>query len=93
MDIDWKFILVTAIAVVGIITTILLGIKQIKKKRPVWSYITKKIVELDSKSPTGLQLTYAGNPINNAYATRIVFLNRGTEVIQVVMPLIQLESI
>jgi len=75
--------LVTVIlAVVGWVLAVFFGLKSVRKKKPVWAYQSTKIIGLGSDAPPELKLAFNGQPINEAYITRFIFYNRGTEAIR-----------
>jgi hypothetical protein len=78
---DWRF-LVTLICTVAFgIATIVLALKLVKKRQPVWAYKTTKIIGLGSNAPPELKLTFNEQPVSDVYRTRVIFFNKGIEAI------------
>lgn len=74
---DWGFI-ATIFLMVGFgIATIVLTIKLIKRKKPVWAYTTEKIIGLGTNAPRDLKLFFRKKPVTNVYRTTVIIFNKG----------------
>jgi len=74
--------LVTIIITVALgIATIVLALKIVKKRQPVWAYKTTKIIGLGSDAPPDLELTFNEQPVSDVYRTRFILFNKGNEAI------------
>ena len=79
---DWRFLATISLTVILGIATIVLAIKHTKKKKPVWAYITRKIIGLGANAPPELKLTFDERPINDVYQTIFILFNKGNEAIR-----------
>jgi hypothetical protein len=75
---DWKFIVFIVLG----IATIVLAIRQAKRKRPVWGYAVREIIGLGSGAPPEIKLTFSDKQIKDLYRAVVIFLNRGNEPIR-----------
>jgi len=78
---DWG-VVATIGAVVVSIAAIVVGLRAIWRKKPVWAYITSKIIGLDTDAPAGLKLSFNEKPVRDAYRTTFIFFNKGRETIR-----------
>lgn len=78
---DWGIISIP-LAIIFFIITLLLTLKVIKRKKPVWAYTTTKIIGLGSKAPPELKLTFNDRPVNDVYQTTFILFNKVTEAIR-----------
>ncbi|MFC1963843.1 hypothetical protein ACFLV1_00505 [Chloroflexota bacterium] len=78
---DWGLI-GTVFAVIFGFTTIYLTIKLKKRRKPVWSYKTTKIIGLGSDAPTELKLLFNDKQVLEVYRTLLVFFNMGNTSIR-----------
>jgi hypothetical protein len=79
---NWGLI-VTIILTVGFgVATIILAYKLARRKKPVYAYITSRIIGLGTNAPPELKLTFNENPVSNVYETELIFFNRGNESIR-----------
>jgi hypothetical protein len=81
---DWGLVGVILAIIFGLVSviSIVVAIRLARKKGPVWAYKTNEIIELGDETPDRLKLTYNNENINNAYRTRILFLNKGNQAIR-----------
>ena len=75
---DWKFIVFIVLG----ITTIVLAIRQAKRKKPIWGYVVKEIIDLGSEAPPEIKVTFNDKQIKDLYRAVVIFLNRGNEPIR-----------
>ena len=80
--IDWPFTIMLIITIAAIIVTIVIAIKFQKKKKPVWAYVTRRIIGLGTDAPLELKLLFNEKPIFDVYRTIFIFFNRGNETIR-----------
>ena len=78
---DWRFLLTIILTVVFGTATIVLGIKLVKRKKPVWAHKTTKIIGLGADAPKELTLAFNGRPVGDVYETTFILFNKGTEAI------------
>ncbi len=94
---DWRFLVTIIITVALGIATIILALKLVKKRQPVWAYKTTKIIGLGSDAPPDLKhqylllailfplpelkLTFNEQPVSDVYRTRFILFNKGIEAI------------
>jgi len=79
---DWWIIVTIALAVGGIISTVILTLKLHKNKKPSWAHKTEKIIGLGGDAPPELELLFNKKPIDEVQRTTFIFLNRGTQAIR-----------
>ena len=79
---DWGTVVAIIVAVIFGITTIVLGLRAIRRKKPVWAYITSKIIGLDTDAPAELKLSFADKSVRDVYRTKFIFFNKGREPIR-----------
>jgi len=79
---DWGTVVAIIVAVISGIAAIVLGLRAIRKKKPVWAYITSKIIGLDTDAPAELKLSFNDKPVRDAYRTIFIFFNKGRESIR-----------
>jgi hypothetical protein len=77
---DWG-LLGIILAVVFFVAMIVLALKLVKKRQPVWAYETTKIIGLGSNAPPELKLTFNEQPVSDVYQTRVILFNKGNEPI------------
>jgi hypothetical protein len=70
------------LAVAFFITSVILAIRLARRRKPVWAYVTKKIIGLGTNAPSELKLTFGGIPVNDVYQTNFIFFNSGNEAIR-----------
>ena len=70
------------LACIFFISTLVLSLVILRRKKPVWAYSTEKIIELGSDEPSELKLYFKNKPILDAYRTYLVFFNQGKETIR-----------
>jgi len=78
---DWG-VIQTIVTVVSVVLAAVFGIRLARKKKPTWAYGTIPIIGLGTNAPPELKLTFEGQPITDAYLTRLVFFNRGNETVR-----------
>jgi len=78
---DWKFIVTIVVAVAGIAVSTILVIKLSKRKKPVWAYVSWKIIGLGTNAPHELKLIFNDEPVNDVHQTLVIFFNAGNEAI------------
>jgi hypothetical protein len=78
---DWRFLATIILTVALGITTIVLALKLVKRRQPVWSSRTVKIIGLGSDAPPELKLTFNQQSVNDVYQTRVILFNKGNEAI------------
>ena len=75
--------MVTIIITVALgIVAIVLALKLIKKKKPVWARNTRRIIGVGTDASPELKMTFHGLPVDDVYKTVFIFFNRGTETIR-----------
>ncbi len=79
---DWKFIVSSIIAVLLFAISTILAIKLTNRKKPVWTYETRKIIGIGSDAPPELNLTFGKIPVTNVFQTSIIFFNTGNDTIR-----------
>lgn len=79
---DWWIIVTIALAVGGIISTVILTLKLQKNKKPAWAYKTEKIIGLGTDAPPELELLFNKRPVDEVHRTTFIFFNRGTQAIR-----------
>lgn len=62
--------------------SIFLIVKYSRKKKPVWGYETRRIIGLGSNAPPELKLFFNNKIVEDVYETKVIFLNRGNDVIR-----------
>jgi len=67
---------------IAAIISIIVAIRVARRKRPVWAYVTNKIIGLGTNAPPELQLLFSGKPVPDVFRTILVFFNRGNETIR-----------
>ncbi len=77
----WWTIAATAIAVLGIIITIVLSLQLRKNKEPAWAHKTTTVIGLGADAPPELQLSFAGKLVNDVQQTTFIFFNKGRATI------------
>jgi len=78
---DWRFVVTIISTIVFGVATIVLALKLVKKRQPVWAYETTKIIGLGSNAPPELKLTFNEQPVSDVYRTRVILFNKGNEPI------------
>ncbi len=78
---DWGLI-GTILAVIFFGLSVFLYIRQTRKKKPAWAYVTTRIIGLGTDAPPELKLTFNDRAISDAYRTTLIFCNRGNEAIR-----------
>ena len=73
-----SIVLGTCLSVVSII----LAIRFNKIRKLTWSFITEKVIGLESSAPEGLQLLFNGKVIEDVYRTTLILFNKGRETIR-----------
>ncbi len=71
-------IVLGCVTVVALIVTI----RFVRRKRPVWAYRTTHVVGRDAQAPSELKLIFGDREVQDVYRTDIVFFNKGNEVIE-----------
>ena len=81
---DWGLIQTVLTTVFGIIAvvSIIIALRLARRKKPVWAYITTKIIGLDTKAPTELKLVFNDKVVPDVYRTICIFFNRGNDTIR-----------
>jgi len=79
---DWWIIVTVALAVGGIVSTVILTLKLHKTKKPSWAHKTQKIIGLGRDAPPELELLFNKKPIGEVHRTTFIFFNRGTQAIR-----------
>jgi len=79
---DWGTVVAIIVAVIFGIATIVLTLRRTRRKKPVWAYITSKIIGLDTDAPAELKLSFNDKPVRDAYRTIFIFFNKGRESIR-----------
>jgi len=77
---DWGLV----IAIIFGISTLFLSIiavKQARRKKPVWAYVTGKIIGLGTNAPSELKLSFNDKVINDVFQTYVTFFNAGNQAI------------
>jgi hypothetical protein len=72
---DWGLV---SSAVFGI-STIILTIKLVRKKKPVWAYSTRHIIGRDAEAPPELKYIFGEKVVEEVYKTTIIFFNIGDD--------------
>ena len=80
---DWGFLGVVLAVVFGIATLFLsiIAIRQARRRKPVWAYVTTKIIGLGTNAPSELKLSFNDKIINDVYQTYVIFFNAGNQAI------------
>jgi hypothetical protein len=79
---DWRFLITIISTVVLGIATIVLALKLVKKRKPVWAYKTTPIIGIGSNAPPELKLIFNGRPVDDVYRTLVIFFNAGNQTIE-----------
>lgn len=75
---DLRLTIEIIVAVVAI-TSLLVFIKQYKKKIPTWAYTTRQVIGRDAESPPELKYIFGTREVEEVYETTIIFFNSGNE--------------
>jgi len=79
---DWRFVVPIILASLFGIATIVLTIRNTRKKKPVWALNIRQIIGLGTDAPPELKVTFNGQPVNDIYRTVFIFFNKGRETIR-----------
>ena len=79
---DWKYVIAIVVTVVLSVITIIQGFRLVRKKRPSWAYVTRRVIGLGSNAPPELKLTFGDVAVNEVFRTTLIFFNRGREPIR-----------
>lgn len=69
------------LAVIFFISTVILSLRALKKKKPVYFYKSNKIIGVGTEAPKEIKLYFEDKPVSDVYRTTIKFWNRGSDVI------------
>ncbi len=72
-----SFFLLLGLAVMAI----LIPLKLHKKQKPIWSYKAVEITPFRRDTPPHLKLFYKNTQVDSVYRTRLIFFNKGKQVI------------
>lgn len=62
--------------------TTYLTIRLVRRKKPVWAYLTTKVIGLGTDAPPELKLTFDDKSVNDVYRTLVIFFNEGNTTIR-----------
>lgn len=82
MDLSLVQTVLTIIFGIVAVLSIIIAVRLARRKRPVWAYVTTKVIGLGSDAPPELQLVFNGKPVPEVYRTLIIFFNKGNETIR-----------
>lgn len=78
---DWVLFLgMVAVLLSG--ATIVLALKLVKRKKPVWAYTTRRIIGRDTDAAPELQISFQGRVVDNVYRTVLILCNMGAETVK-----------
>ena len=75
---DFNIIINIVLAMIAI-TSLILLIRQYKRKKPVWAYSTRHIIGRDAEAPPELKYVFGTREVSEVYKTTIIFFNKGTD--------------
>lgn len=81
---DWGFVGVILSLVFGVIAiaSIIVAIRLLRRKKPVWAYRTDLKISRDVATPPELKITFGTEEVDNVYKTLLVFFNAGNDIIR-----------
>lgn len=93
---DWWAIIGYVLALLIAIPTIIIVVRRVSGKQPVWAYKTKQVIGLGSDAPKELKLLFKDQSVSDVWRTYVIFLNRGRDCIDkhdvVEKPVLSFES-
>lgn len=60
----------------------IVALRQIRKRKPAWSYQTTKVIGLGTDAPSELKLMFNDKQISEVFRTLLIFFNQGKRSIQ-----------
>jgi hypothetical protein len=79
---SFGLVLSIALAVGFGIAAIAVTIRFVKRKKPVWGYAVREIIDIGSEAPTEVKVSFNDKQIKDLYRAVVVFFNRGNEAIR-----------